>query len=210
MKKFFVSAMMFGAVMAGMTSCGAGDQSEAQNDTIFSEEFTDSFTTAQSNALGADLARQIEITQELTGETYNKKDFLKGIQQVVGTAHSSEYLDGIEWGRKIAMYIDAMKSEGLEMDRDEVLKNIRRLVMADSIPTKEYEFYGSESERFGQQLSAIMFKREMSRAGQQVPEQAVATEATAVPQNVPDEAIDEMIEVVEDLPVQTPDTVSVL
>ena len=165
MKKLIFSALFAGAVCAGLSSCGAGDKGEVNTDSVFTAEFVDTFTTVSANQIGIELARYISATEDMTGKEFDRQEFLKGLQLITGSNYSDEFIEGVQYGCNIALTINTLKAQGLEMNRDELLRNIRRIVMADSISQADHDYYIAESERLFKQLNAILDKRQQMRAG---------------------------------------------
>lgn len=165
MKKLIFSALFAGAVCAGLTSCGAGEQGEVNTDSVFTAEFTDTFTTVSGNQIGIEIARYIASTEDMTGKEFDRQAFLKGLQLITGSTYSDEFIEGVQYGANIAMTINSLKAQGLDINRDELLRNVRRLVMADSIGQAEQDYYIAESQRLFNQLNVILDKRQQMRAG---------------------------------------------
>ncbi|MDE6396037.1 MAG: hypothetical protein K2K84_02060 [Muribaculaceae bacterium] len=182
MKKLIFGALFAGAVCAGLTSCGAGEQGEVNTDSVFTAEFCDTFTTVSANQIGIEIARYISATEDMTGKEFDRQEFLKGLQMITGSAYSDEFIEGVQYGCNIALTINSLKAQGLDLNRDELLRNVRRLVMADSISQADHDYYISESERMFKQLNSILDKREQMRAGIKVVPAVPATEPEFTPE----------------------------
>ncbi len=206
MKKLIFSVLLSGALCAAMTSCGAGEKGEVNTDTVFTAEFCDTFTNVSANQIGMEIARYIASTEQMTGKEFNRQEFLKGLQMITGSAYSDEFIEGIQYGCNIAMTINTLKAQGIVINRDDLLRSVRSLVMADSISASDYNYYAAESDRMFKQLNSILDKREMMRAGVTpvaVPAQAAEPEFTPDMQGLIVE--DEEIEVEDVTPSEAPE-----
>lgn len=180
MKKLIFAASLLIASCMSLTSCGGQGETQTDNDTIFNAELTDSISMS-IGSFNAGMARN------QLGYTGNA-EFIKGVQLIVGSDFSPEQLQGMLFAQnQIEPLIQGLKSEGLDVNRDLVLQEFRK-VMNDKDFTDDkfmtiYENYNKAANK----ISEVISLREQKRAAATT-QPADDTQAQAADVNV---AVDE-------------------
>lgn len=168
MKKFFIFAAILSSFALATNSCGGGDKTEVNSDTVVSKQLADSVSVSLGAFLGAN------SQNELTG-IGNVDDYIEGFQLVAGHKYSIDKLRGIEKGLMIAKQFANMESQGVEVNRDLFLQQFRRYINNSELNQAEYGVLYNDFQNVMQRVENILQKREMMRNGKMAVPQAAPT-----------------------------------
>lgn len=176
MKHLLTVAAITGVMTMGMASCAGGEKNTGDNDTIFTPEFADSFSMAFGQSVGGDINRMIYFGGFGDREAFNKKEFLKGLQLMMASEHSPEFYQGADVGIKLINTLQQIEAQsGMKLNRDELLRQIRNYVMADSLTEAQMIDIDSQWQQVSEKLDKTLLLRE-SKRNPQTPQQTVVNE----------------------------------
>ena len=141
MKKILLGAAAVVAVAAGMSSCSkdAGKDGE-KNVSAVSEGMADSISVYYGRAYGQNIWNYVNQQAQRSGEEINKEEMLKGIQLVLSSEDSNDFLLGMCVGMDMKGFIQQTGEDGVKLSKSKVLDNFKREFMADSIPSSDADY----------------------------------------------------------------------
>lgn len=198
MKKIILGALLLAGMATATTSCGNGDATNVNTDSIIPVELTDSV----SHALGAFYGASMQ--DEISG--LDAKDYIEGYQMMVGNNYSQAKIMGMRAGIQTATQFMMMEMDGIKVDRDIFMQEFRNYIQNKDMNDAEFAILYDRINKLQQEVMAILEKREMMRQGIAAPAEQT------FPQQVEVAEVEE--EVVVEEPVEagmtsTPDTVAV-
>ena len=131
MKKILLGAAAVVAVAAGMSSCSkdAGKDGE-KNVSAVSEGMADSISVYYGRAYGQNIWNYVNQQAQRSGEEINKEEMLKGIQLVLSSEDSNDFLLGMRVGMDMKGFIQQTGEDGVKLSKSKVLDNFKREFMA--------------------------------------------------------------------------------
>lgn len=154
MKKVFIGVCMAAVLTLGTTSCGSGDKTDVNNDSIVSSELSDSINIQLGTYAGMDLGNRLAMAEK-DGIPVNRAEFLKGLKFTISYPYSKVFHDGVQNGVKLAMTINRLKDRGVEINRDEILTQTRKYVMDDKFNISDRNATQLVFERLMDRLEAL-------------------------------------------------------
>ena len=177
MKQTIITAAALAMLALGTASCGKGDGADAAADTTLNTAQSDSLCEAYGTMAGGYIASELKTYAESSGDGYDNAEFMKGIQAVVGQERSEAYLAGIGTGLRVASDIKMMKELGVKVDRDLLIRAIRRQILADSVNMNAVDVAAGYYQTVMQQQQQKAVERQNARR-MEAPE-AVQNQKTA-------------------------------
>lgn len=156
MKKFLIGTTLAAALFLNLTSCGGGQKCEVDNDTIVSQELTDSMSRALGAFMGANLRDEVRYTK-------NIDEYIEGYQLLAGHKYSYEELMGIRAGLYVAEQFAAMRQQGVEINRDLFLQEFRKYIQALDLDNGEYAVLYKNFQDVLKAVDEILLRREQMR-----------------------------------------------
>lgn len=136
MKKVIIGACMAAALTLGTTSCGCGDKCSVNNDSIVPTELSDSINTYMGMRVGMDLGNEISMAEK-NGTIVNRKEFLKGLKFTATYPYNESFDHGFNSGLTIVPNLEALSEQGVDIDRDAILEQVRKYTQDDKIQLPE-------------------------------------------------------------------------
>ena len=128
---------LLAAALFGMVSCGHGDKSGQETDTTLSAAAVDSMSQCYGEFMGAYFNKSIAMSMKYDSVNVDKKEFLKGLQLVLSDDRSEDFVAGANAGLQILHDLGKFKSNGHELDRKLILRNIVEQVLGDTLSELE-------------------------------------------------------------------------
>ena len=119
MKNFFIGIAMLTAASSILSSCGGGENTPVNSDTIISAQLSDSISMAMGAFTGANIrAQNPNIT--------SPDDFIKTYQLIVAGKYTKNQLLALSAALYMAQQIYGMESDGIPINRDILLQEFRK------------------------------------------------------------------------------------
>ena len=131
-KVYCLCALMASGV--AMTSCGNGEKDSQANDTLASVEVSDSISEYYGVMAGSYINGELTYYARESGEGYDRKEFVRGIEAVLKKEHSDAYIAGMNTAMRLNQDMNEMKKQGVRVDRKKVLDAVSKYILADSVP----------------------------------------------------------------------------
>jgi FKBP-type peptidyl-prolyl cis-trans isomerase len=163
MKKFLFGMCMLAVVGTTATSCGNGDSADADNDSIVAKATSDSISQYYGMMTGSFIGGEISYYANQSGEAYNREEFIKGLQAVVGNEKDEAYIAGMASGFRVWQELKEMEKQGVQVNRGEMLKQMRKFILADSVSQEEAQKYAQEYQKLIQNVQAKAQAREEAK-----------------------------------------------
>ena len=154
MKKSVIGACMAVALLLGATSCGCGDKCTVNNDSIVAAELSDSINTHLGMYAGMDFANRLTMSEK-EGIAVDRKEFVKGLKFAVSRKFDVYFSEGVMSGLQMSMTIDQLKKEGVEINRDEILRQARKFIMNDEVKLMEMNAAQFDFEKLMTRLESL-------------------------------------------------------
>lgn len=137
------------ALCAGlaMTSCGCGDKCEAGNDTTISQGASDSISQYYGLSVGSLINGELKYYAEHEDDSYDAREFVKGMQSVLGDKKDPAYIAGINAALRVSEDLRALEQLGVKIDRKELMAKLRSTILADSISEADKRDYSETYQR---------------------------------------------------------------
>jgi FKBP-type peptidyl-prolyl cis-trans isomerase FkpA/FKBP-type peptidyl-prolyl cis-trans isomerase FklB len=163
MKKFLFGMCMLAVVGTCATSCGKGEKADADNDTLVAKATSDSISQYYGMMAGGFIGSELAYYAQESGEKYDREEFLKGLQAVVGSEKEDAYVAGMNTGFRVLQDIKEMQKQGVQVDRDVILKEMRRMVLNDSVKKEQAQEYAKVYQDLMQGVQAQNQAREEAK-----------------------------------------------
>ena len=161
MKKIYILAL--GVAAMAVTSCGKGEKAADGADTLVSKALSDSISADYGFMAGGFVANELKVYARESGEAYDNKDFIKGVQSVISAEHSEAYLAGISTGLRVMQDIKQMKEQGVQGNQQMILDEMRKQIMADSVDMEQTQLISTRYSSMMQQVSEQAKARQEAR-----------------------------------------------
>jgi FKBP-type peptidyl-prolyl cis-trans isomerase len=112
---------------------------------------------------GSFIGSELQYYAKESGEDYNREEFLKGLQAVVGSEHDDAYVAGMNTGFRVLQDIKGMKQQGVQVNRDLLLSEMRKLILADSIDKAKTDEYSTTYQDMMRRVQAQAQAREEAK-----------------------------------------------
>lgn len=145
------------------TSCGQGSDAKSDSDTLVSVAKSDSLSQYYGLMAGSFIGGELSYYAKDSGEAYDRNEFVKGLQSVVGLDKSDAYLAGMNTGMRVLQDLKGMEKQGVQVNRDILLKELRKMILADSINKDESQEYSRIYQDLMQEVQAQAQAREEAR-----------------------------------------------
>ena len=165
MKKFIYGACA--AMMVIAASCSKGGDAK---ETLVPKQLSDSISMCYGGAIGGYVLSDFQRFDETMQNDQTKKDILKGVQLAFANADDEGVVMGLQVGGQIIRELKSFEEQGVEVDRNEVLRNFRKVFMADTLDMDALR-------EFGMQMNSLMRRVEDIKAQKAAEEAAQAPEA---------------------------------
>jgi FKBP-type peptidyl-prolyl cis-trans isomerase len=163
MKKILLGMCVLAAMGTCATSCGNGEKADTENDTLVAKATSDSISQYYGMMAGGFISSELSYYAKESGESYDREDFLKGVQAVVGSEKSDAYVAGMNTGFRVLQDIKEMQKQGVQVDRDAILKEMRKLILTDSIDKTQAQEYAKVYQDLMQKVQAQNQQREEAK-----------------------------------------------
>lgn len=137
--KFGACAIM--AAGLAVASCGNGDKCDAGCDTTVSKAAGDSISEFYGLQVGSLINGELKYYAEHEDDTYDAKEFVKGVQSVLGEKHDPAYIAGVSAALRMSEDLRSLEQLGVQVDRSILMDNLRRTILADSISDEQKRQY---------------------------------------------------------------------
>lgn len=165
MKKAFIIAAA--ALALGMTSCGgSADKNDQAADTLLSAATTDSIAQYYGRYVGNFILNDYSNFAPESRQEATKDDIVKGIQYILGANDSRGFSMGMQIGMQLQNELTQFKSQGINLDKDMVMRYFKNTFMADSIDRDQMQAVSDVFQRLMQQTQELSAKREEARKAQ--------------------------------------------
>lgn len=159
MKAKIYSASLALALCMAATSCGNGEKGGA-DDTLVSKQTSDSLCAAYGAMAGSYINGELVYYADATGTGYDRREFVKGIQAVVGSEHPDAYIAGMNTGLRVYQDLVGMKNQGVQVNRAKLIEALRKAILADSLTDVEREKAQTEYQVLLARVQAMAQQRE--------------------------------------------------
>ena len=122
------------ALTLGSCKC---DKSCDNDTAVFNKEQSDSLSAAYGKAIGLYLNENLAEYQAQTGEEYNKEEFLKGLQYILGHGDNEAFNAGVYSGMQMLGDIKKYNERGAQIDMNVLMSEMRKCILADSVSDGE-------------------------------------------------------------------------
>jgi FKBP-type peptidyl-prolyl cis-trans isomerase len=163
MKKFLFGMCMLAAIGAGTTACGNGAKASEDNDSLVNKATSDSLSQYYGLMAGSYIGSELSYYAKESGEDYSREEFMKGVQAVVGQDQQDAYIAGMNTGMRVLQDIKGMEKQGVQVNRDLLLSELRKLVLADSIDNTKTEEYSRTYQQMMQRVQVAAQAREEAK-----------------------------------------------
>ncbi len=137
MKKNFIGAIVLGAMTLGACSCscGSGDSCAADDSDsiVINKQTSDSLVQAYGQMVGLDINNSLAQYAMDSGEVYDKKSFVKGLQFILGDKYDDAFYAGVSSALRILSDVRSYEQSGVQVDREMLLRELRNAIMQDSV-----------------------------------------------------------------------------
>lgn len=172
MKKSFILATAAVALGLGMGSCCGSGSCGTGVDSLVSKSKSDSVSTFFGRMTGGFINNELNYYAEQQGEEFDRQEFLKGVQSVVGRKHSEAYYAGVGTGLRLGQDMLNMEAQGVQVNRDKFLAAFRELVLSDSVSDEQRNEYAAIYQQLNDQIQAEAVAREEAKKAQSSDAQA--------------------------------------
>lgn len=170
-------------MLAGV-SCSKGNDADQQ----FPRELCDSISMYSGRTLGAYVLSDYLNYSQTSETTISKNDILKGIQLAFANADNQGVAVGLQVGVQFLGQIQRFEEEGIDINRNEVLKYFRQVFEADTFSMENLAIDNGVMNSLITQVQQIKENRERASQENQSQEaqQADAAYLSALKSNDPD------------------------
>ena len=196
MKKIILGAAVTMSMLA--TSCGGGTPADVDNDTIFSRELSDSISETMGAFYGATLQYQ-------TANMASIDEFIEGYQLIAGHQYTDDQINGITTALQLVRQIQALEAEGIEINRDLLLREFRKYIQRENMDDMEFAQLYDQAEKLNKRMSTIIERREVLRGNIPATE-TIMTETPEQPAPVDSIAVEEIVEAETIVTAEQPDS----
>lgn len=165
MKKFIYGACAAMMVMAASCSKG-GDAKES----LVPQQLSDSVSMCYGSAIGGYVLNDFQRFDSSMQNERTKNGIVKGIQLAFANADDEAVIMGLQVGGQMLRELKSFEEQGVEVNREEILRNFRKVFMADTLDM-------SAVREFGMQMNTLMTKVEQIKAEKEAELAAQAPEA---------------------------------
>lgn len=127
MKKLILGAC--GLLMLAGVSCSKGSDSTEK----LPKELCDSISMYSGRTIGAYVLSDYLNYIKHSDSNISKEDIIKGIQIAIANADNEGVSVGLQIGAQIIGQISRYEAEGIEVNRNEIVKNFRKIFEADTL-----------------------------------------------------------------------------
>lgn len=166
MKKFIYGACAAMMIMAA--SCSKGD--DANKESLVSKQLSDSISICYGSAIGGYVLNDFQRFDSTMQNEKTKKDILKGIQLAFANADDEAVIMGLQVGGQMVRELKSYEEQGIQVNRNEIIANFRKVFMADTI---DYD----AMREFGMKMNSLMAQVEELKAQKEAELAAEAPEA---------------------------------
>ena len=128
MKKIIYGACAALVIMA--SACSKGGDAEKSADPA---QLSDSVSMIYGRTVGGYVLGDYQRFAQQNKSAATKNDIVKGIQLAFGNADSEGMMIGLQVGGNLLNEIKRFEEQGIDINREEVLKNFREVFMGDSL-----------------------------------------------------------------------------
>ncbi len=157
MKKIVIGALLLAGVATATTSCGNGDATAVNTDSIIPTELLDSVSCSLGAFYGA------SMQDEVAGLDVDMKEFIEGYQMMVGSNFSNSKLMGMRAGVQTAAQFMLMEQDGIKVDRDRFMQEFRNYIQDPNMDETQFAILYDRINKLQQEVMAIIEKRELMR-----------------------------------------------
>jgi len=161
MKNFIYGACAAMMIMAASCSKG-GDAKES----LVPEELSDSVSMCYGSAIGGYVLNDFQRFDSTMQNEQTKKDIIKGVQIAFANADDEAVIMGLQVGGQIIRELKSFEEQGVEIDRNEVLRNFRKVFMADTLNMDALHEFGMQMNTLMRRVEDIKAKKEAEKAAQ--------------------------------------------
>lgn len=153
------------AIAAGMamTACGCGDKCEAADDTTVCKATSDSISETYGLMVGSMINGELRYYAAHEDNSYDPREFVKGMQSVLGTPKEDAYLAGVNAAIRISADLHQLQEQGVKVDRSKLMEALRKTILADSVGEAEGNEYATQYRRLLEQVQQKAQKRDEAR-----------------------------------------------
>jgi FKBP-type peptidyl-prolyl cis-trans isomerase len=124
---------------------------------------SDSLSEYYGLMAGSFIGSELSYYAQQSGEAYDREEFIKGLQAVVGQDHSDAYVAGMNTGFRVLQDIKGMKEQGVQINRDKLLNALRKQVLADSVSREVAEEYSNKYQEMMHSVQSAAQAREEAK-----------------------------------------------
>ena len=174
-KTLFVIAMS--AIAVASTGCSKSDSKASAEE----QAFNDSLTMVLGRGQGAMLAQNMDQLPADELAKFNKKSFIRGFKEVVMSDTADvAYQYGVQIGLGFARQIKALYGEGVDINREELIRYFSQAFLADSINNSQLGIDMNDMQTLMNRVQQKSQARQMEAAqAQQAAREAEAAENEA-------------------------------
>ena len=174
-KTLFVIAMS--AIAVASTGCSKSDSNASAEE----QAFNDSLTMVLGRGQGAMLAQNMDQLPADELAKFNKKSFIRGFKEVVMSDTADvAYQYGVQIGLGFARQIKALYGEGVDINREELIRYFSQAFLADSINNSQLGIDMNDMQALMNRVQQKSQARQMEAAqAQQAAREAEAAENEA-------------------------------
>ena len=174
-KTLFVIAMS--AIAVASTGCSKSDSKASAEE----QAFNDSLTMVLGRGQGAMLAQNMDQLPADELAKFNKKSFIRGFKEVVMSDTADvAYQYGVQIGLGFARQIKALYGEGVDINREELIRYFSQAFLADSINNSQLGIDMNDMQALMNRVQQKSQARQMEAAqAQQAAREAEAAENEA-------------------------------
>ena len=171
-KTLFVIAMS--AIAVASTGCSKSDSKASAEE----QAFNDSLTMVLGRGQGAMLAQNMDQLPADELAKFNKKSFIRGFKEVVMSDTADvAYQYGVQIGLGFARQIKALYGEGVDINREELIRYFSQAFLADSINNSQLGIDMNDMQALMNRVQQKSQARQMEAAqAQQAAREAEAAE----------------------------------
>jgi len=147
-KNIIISAVIAAALSGGFVSCGGGASADKASDTVLSQEVCDSMSMYYGQLMGAFFNNSIADSRTFDTINVDKKEFIKGLQMVLGHEYSEDMISGMMAGIQIRADLNRFKTQGLDLNSKTIMRLIAKGILADSVGQDKADQYKREFDKY--------------------------------------------------------------
>lgn len=155
MKKLILGAC--GVLMLAGVSCSKGNDAA---DEKLPRELCDSISMYSGRTLGAYVLSDYINFMKHADTQMSKDDIMKGIQIAFANADNEAVLAGIQIGGQLVGQLKHYEQDGIDIDRNKVVKNFRNVFLADTMDMSALAADNGRMNELLEQVQAIKDERE--------------------------------------------------